>query len=147
MDFLINNMWVVWLVLFIASIILEAVSFQLFSIWFALGAVAALVASLFDIHVAWQIAIFIVVSGAALGATRPLVRKMQRKQEPTNADRYVDQPGVVLEEIDNIKGTGQVKVLGQVWTARTKDGTEIPKDASVRTVAIEGVKLYVEIVE
>ncbi|MCL2195786.1 MAG: NfeD family protein [Oscillospiraceae bacterium] len=147
MQFLFDNMWIVWLVLFVASIILEAVSFQLFSIWFALGALVALIGSLFGIHVAWQIAIFIVVSGAALGATRPLVRKMQRKQEPTNADRYIDQPGVVLEAIDNIKGTGQVKVLGQVWTARTKDGTDIAEGATVRTVAIEGVKLFVEIAE
>ncbi|MCL2531880.1 MAG: NfeD family protein [Oscillospiraceae bacterium] len=147
MDFLMNNMWVIWLVLFIASIILEAISFQLFSIWFALGAVVALVASLLGAPIWLQILLFIVVSGAALGATRPLVRKIQRKQEPTNADRYVDQAGVVLEKIDNVKGTGQVKVLGQVWTARTKDGSEIAKGASVRTIAIEGVKLYVETAE
>jgi len=144
-----ERLWIIWLVLFVVSIILEAVSFQLFSIWFALGAVAALIASLLfdDLHVAWQILIFIVVTGAALGATRPLAKKMQRKQEPTNADRYVEQPGVVIERIDNIKGTGQVKVLGQVWTARTKDGSEIAKGASIRTIAIEGVKLYVEIAE
>lgn len=147
MDFLINNAWVIWLVLFVASIVLEAVSFQLFSIWFALGAVFALLASLLGLSFVWQIVIFIVVSGATLGATRPLVRKMQRKQEATNADRYVDQLGVVLENIDNVKGTGQVKVLGQVWTARTKDGAEIPEGANVRTIAIEGVKLFVEMTE
>ena len=139
-----ENWWIIWLVLFVVSIVLEIVSFQLFSIWFAAGALAALIASLAGAPEWLQIVIFVVVTAISLAATRPLAKKLQRKKpEPTNADRYVNQEAVVLEKIDNVKGTGQIKVLGQTWTARTLDGAVIPKGASVRTLSIEGAKLYV----
>ena len=142
-----DRMWIIWLVLLVASIILEAVSFQLFSIWFALGAMAALIASLLGAGLPLQLVIFVVITGVSLVATRPLAKKLNSRHTATNADRYVGQPGVVIERIDNVKGTGQVKVMGQVWTARTKDNSEIAKGAHVRTVALEGVKLFVELTE
>jgi len=144
---MIERLWIVWLVLFVGSVILEAISFQLFSIWFAVGAVVALIAGLLGAPWPLQLVIFVVITGASLAATRPLAKKLNARHTPTNSDRYVGQPGVVLEKIDNVKGTGQVKVMGQVWTARTKDNSEIAKGANVRTVALEGVKLYVELAE
>ena len=138
--------WVIWLIALIGSLVLEAVSFQLFSIWFAAGALAALIAGLLGADLWLQIVIFVVVTGVSLAATRPLVKKLQKKKpEATNADRYVGQEAVVLEKIDNVKATGQIKVLGQVWTARTQDHSVIPKGALVRTLSIEGAKLYVEL--
>ena len=138
--------WVIWLIALIGSLVLEAVSFQLFSIWFAAGALAALVAGLLGAELWLQIVIFVVVTGISLAATRPLVRRLQKKKpEPTNADRYVGQEAIVLEKIDNVKATGQIKVLGQTWTARTPDHSVIPKGALVRTLSIEGAKLYVEL--
>jgi len=142
---MLERTWIIWLVLLVASLVLEAISLQLFSIWFAVGALAAVIAYLLGAEIWLQVVIFVVVTGASLAATRPLVRRLQvKKPQATNADRYVGQNAVVIEKIDNIKGTGQVKVLGQVWAARTPDGSEIPKGASVRTLSIEGAKLFVE---
>ena len=82
----------------------------------------------------------------ALVITRPLVKKYIRpKKEHTNADRVLNQTGIVVEEIDNVKATGQVKVDGKIWTARSADGTVIPYDSIVKTEKISGVKLIVSI--
>ena len=135
--------WAIWLVLFVASLILEAISMQLFSMWFAVGALAALIAS--GLHVPWwlQIILFVCVTAVSLAATRPLVKRLQRRVQPTNADRYVGKTAVVIQEIDNVNAKGQVKVEGQVWTARSADGQVIPEGATVRTAAIQGVKMIV----
>ena len=138
--------WIIWLALLIGTLILEAVSLQLFSIWFSVGALAAILACLLGASVWLQIVIFVAVTLISLAATRPLVRRLQRKKmEPTNADRCVGQNAVVIEEINSVKGTGAIKVLGQTWTARTTDGSVVPKGAYVRTLSIEGVKIYVEL--
>ena len=135
--------WVIWLILLVASLFLESLSMQLFSVWFAVGALAALLADLFGVPLPLQIILFIAVTGISLLVTRPLVRRLQKSKQPTNADRYVGQTAVVLEEIDNIKGTGQIKVSGQIWSARTADGSVVPVGEMVRTVEIQGVKLIV----
>jgi membrane protein implicated in regulation of membrane protease activity len=118
---------------------------QLFSLWFAAGALASVVASLFGADPWLQIVIFVTVTAVSLLATRPLVRRLQRgkSSEPTNADRYVGRRAVVLEEIDNVKGTGLIKVGGQVWSARSEDGFAVPAGESVQTVSIQGAKMLV----
>jgi len=143
---MLERTWIIWLILLVGSLLLEALSMQLFSIWFAVGALASIIASLLGVEDIWlQIVIFVLVTGISLAATRPLVKKLQmKKSEPTNADRYVGQNAIVIEEINNVKGTGAVKVLGSTWTARTQDGSIISEGASVKTLSIEGVKIYVE---
>jgi len=136
--------WIVWLALMIACLILEALSMQLFSIWFAFGALAALLASLFGAELWLQIILFLVVTVVSLLATRPLTKRLRGKKVPTNADRCVGQTVVVLEDIDNINGTGLIKVEGQIWTARTADGNLVPAGDFVRTLEIQGAKLLVE---
>ncbi|MDR1927292.1 MAG: NfeD family protein [Oscillospiraceae bacterium] len=143
-----DKIWIVWLALMVGCLILESVSLQLFSVWFAIGAFAALISYLFRAPEVAQIAIFIVVSGVALAATRPLVKKLLlKKVEPTNADRSIGKEGVVLEEINNTGGAGQVKLEGVVWTARSVSGEVIPAGALVKAEAIQGVKLMVSRVE
>ncbi|MDR1464335.1 MAG: NfeD family protein [Oscillospiraceae bacterium] len=140
-----NPALIVWIVLFVACIILESISMQLFSVWFALGALGAIIANLVHAEVWAQILVFTVVSAASLIATRPLVKRMQSKDKrhATNADRYLEQSALVIEEIDNAKATGQVQVLGSIWTARSIDGSKIPEGSTVRVAALEGVKLMV----
>ena len=65
---------------------------------------------------------------------------------PTNADRVLSQIALVTEEIDNIAETGQVKLFGQVWTARSENGDVIPVQSRVRILRIEGVKVFVKAV-
>lgn len=134
----------IWAGLLLLFLVLEAVTVQLVSIWFALGALGALIATLCGAGAAVQVAVFAAVSLGALILTRPLVRKFtSRKAQSTNADRNIGATAIVLEAIDNVQGAGQVQVNGMVWTARSVSGQLIPKDALVTVERIEGVKLIV----
>lgn len=135
---------VIWVVLLIVFLVLEAVSVQLVSAWFAVGALAALIANLCGLNVVWQIVLFLAVSAICLVATRPLVKKLTAaKIQKTNADRCIGAEAVVIEEINNLEPTGQVKAVGNVWTARSADNSVIPKGAVVIVERMEGVKLIV----
>ena len=135
---------VIWIVLLVLFLILEGVTVQLVSAWFALGALCALLANLCGVGVIWQIVLFLIVSAICLIATRPLVKKMTAtKIQKTNADRCIGAEAVVLEEINNLKSTGLVKAMGNTWTARAEDGSVIPKDAVVIVRKMDGVKLIV----
>ena len=139
------SMLVFWVAMLIVLIVVEAVTAQMVTIWFAAGAAAAIVAELLGAQVWLQWAVFVFVSVIALVVTRPLVKKLtQTKVQPTNADRYIGQVAVVTEEIDNVAAKGQVSVNGTVWTARSADGSLISKDERVTVEKIEGVKLIVK---
>lgn len=139
------TMLIFWVALLIAFIVVEAVTAQMVTIWFAAGAVAAIAAERLGAQVWLQWTVFVIVSVIALIATRPLVRKLTRTRvQPTNADRCIGQTAVVTEEIDNIAATGKVSVNGTVWTARSSDGSVIGKDEKVTVEKIEGVKLIVK---
>ncbi len=139
------TMLIFWLVLLILLIVVEAVTAQMVTIWFAAGAAAALVAELLNAQVWLQWVVFIAVSAIALIATRPLVRKLTKTRvQPTNADRCIGQTAVVMQEIDNVAGKGQVYVNGVTWTARSADGSVIGKDEKVTVEKIDGVKLIVK---
>ena len=135
---------VIWIVLLVLFLILEAATVQLVSAWFALGALCALLANLCGVGVIWQIVLFLIVSAICLIATRPLVKKMTAtKIQKTNADRCIGAEAVVLEEINDLKSTGLVKAMGNTGTARAEDGSVIPKDAVVIVRKMDGVKLIV----
>lgn len=135
----------VWIGALIAFIIIEALTVQLMTIWFALGSLAALIATLAGAGTALQIAIFAVVSLVALIVTRPLVKKFTgTKHSPTNADRCIGAPAIVTQRIDNLHETGSVTLKGTVWTARSADNGIIEEGETVTVRAIEGVKLIVE---
>jgi membrane protein implicated in regulation of membrane protease activity len=139
-----DKTWIIWLVLLVASLVLESLSMQLFSVWFALGAAAALLSCAFAAPVWLQVVLFVAVTAVSLAATRPLVKKLQKKVMPSNADRCLGKAAEVLEEIDNLKGAGQIRVEGQIWSARAaEDGAVIPAGLAVETVAIQGNKILV----
>lgn len=134
-----------WILLIVALVIIEAVTVQLVTIWFAVGAVGGLIASAFNLDIWIQILIFVTVSAITLIATRPLVKRFTKtNKEPTNADRFIGQTAVVTEPIDNIHGKGAVTVGGLEWTARTVDGSTVEKDALVTVEKIDGAKLIVK---
>lgn len=137
---------VLWAALLAAFLIAEAVTFQLVSIWFSLGALAGLIANVCGLGFAAQIGIFIAVSVVSLIATRPIVKKFTKaKIQSTNVDRCIGTDAVVIEEIDNLRSVGQVKNDGKIWTARSLDDSVIPENSVVTVKKIEGVKLIVEI--
>lgn len=138
----------IWLAVIVIMAVVEAASAQLISIWFVVGGIVALIVSLFGVPLSVQLTVFVLVTAVCLVATRPLVKKAMRfKKEDTNAGRYVGKIGKVIAEINNELGTGQVNVSGSVWTARSADGSILPKDANVAVEAIEGVKLIVKLVQ
>lgn len=134
----------VWLGAMILFLVVEAATVGLASIWFALGSLAAMLLSAFKLPIWLQIVAFLAVSAATMVFTRPIAKKYFNPiRRPTNADRVLLMQGVVIEEIDNLGGTGAVSVGGKIWTARSANGTIIPKDTVVKASAIEGVKLIV----
>ena len=139
------NMALIWLIAMIVLLIVEAVVPGLVSIWFALGALAALIAAILHAPMWLQMVWFFVVSIAALVLTRPLAKKyVNSRVKPTNADMILGKECVVTEEIDNIRGTGAVTVGGKVWTARMEnDGETAAVGEVLKTLRIEGVKLIV----
>lgn len=136
--------YIYWLALVILFGIAEAATLGLTSIWFAVGALAAMIAALCDAALLVQIILFVVISGVAVYITRGWVQKcFNEKREPTNADRILGQRGQVLEDIDNTQATGVVKVDGKIWTARSINGQVIPAGSQVLIRSIEGVKVMV----
>lgn len=141
-----NATTVCWIALLIIFAVAEAVTVQLVSVWFAVGALAGLIANLCGANVTLQIVIFLFVSIGCFIATRPLVKKFTANRiEKTNADRCIGDTAVVVEEINNVEASGQVKVNGNIWTARSMDNSVIPVNARVTVEKIEGVKLIVSI--
>ena len=115
------------------------------SIWFVLGSAAGLIAAICEAPIWLQVLLFFIVSIAALIATRPLVRKMMDKNIiPTNADAVLGKEARVTETIDNTVPSGAVYVDGKTWSARSESGETLPEGTLVRTVRMEGVKLFVE---
>ena len=138
------NMYIVWAAAIIIFGILEGITVQLVSIWFVAGAVAALISVPLGAPQWLQFVIFFAVSLIVLAIVRPIIKKrLTPKQEKTNADRCIGKDAIVIEEINNILPTGQVKADGKVWTARSSDNSIIPKDTIVSVEKIDGVKLIV----
>jgi len=140
---------IVWLVLLIGFIILEAACpIHLISIWFAVGALAAAVTAMLGGQLWLQVTVFAVVSGALLAALWPFVKKfLKPRLTKTNVDSVIGTQGYVTEDIDNLDAVGQVKLGGMYWTARSTDGQPIPKGALVCVDRIEGVKAFVSTVK
>ena len=135
---------IVWIVLMLLFIVIEAATPQLVTIWFALGSLGGLIAELCHAQIWLQIIIFVIITVICLILTRPLAKKLRNTEiQPTNADRYLGEKGIVTEDIDNILGKGAVKVKGTEWTARSFDDNNIAAGTSVIVKEIQGVKLMV----
>lgn len=138
-----------WLIAAVGLFAVEAVTVNLVSVWFALGALGALFTAFFGGALWLQIVVFFVVTIITLIATRPLVKKYFNKtqHQPTNADTLIGKICVVTEDIDNVAATGQATCLGQVWSARSLNGETIKKGSKAKVNSIHGVKLIVEAVK
>ena len=134
----------VWLALLLFVAVAEAATIALVSIWFAAGALAALLATIFTNDIWIQILLFVVVSAVTMAVVRPLARKyVLPHRVPTNADRVIGREGVITQAVDNLAPAGVVVVAGMAWTARSDSGENIPEGTVVTVRRIEGVKLFV----
>lgn len=133
-----------WLVLLVVFAGLEGLTAGLISIWFCAGSLAALFAAWLHAPLPVQIGLFAGVSVLTMAVVRPLARKyLQPKMQRTNVDSILGREGLVMETIDNVLGTGQVKIGGILWSARSETGSPIEKNALVIVNRIEGVKVMV----
>ncbi len=137
---------IVWLIIFAAMVVIELVSLGLTTIWFAGGAIVAMLASLGHVNVAVQVILFIAVSVILLILIRPWARRhFNRGRVRTNAQSLIGLNAVVLEPVNNMQAQGRVLIRGQEWAARNiREDEIIPKDAQVCVREISGVKLIVE---
>ena len=135
---------IIWLVLTVAFLFVEAATVTLVSLWFAAGALAALIVAATGGPVGLQVGAFLVVSAALLACLRPLVRKhFTPKLSKTNLDAVIGSEGYVTADIDNLAATGTVKLGAMEWTARSVDGSSIKAGTRVKVEKIEGVKVFV----
>lgn len=141
---LLSPMALFWLAALIILAVAEAATVGLVCIWFAGGALAALIAAGVGAPIWLQIGLFLVVSAILLALLRPMLRKIVRPQRTaTNADRHLGRTALVTEEINNLKETGAVKLDGVTWTARTEGEQVIPVGTRIMVLRIEGVKMIV----
>lgn len=140
--------WLFWLIAIIVFLVMEVATINLISIWFAIGSLVALIASLFGVNPYIQIVLFIVVSLISiiifLVFIKPKWNRKIKLSEKTNADRILQQEAVVIQRINPLANTGQIRVKGQIWSAGTKNDQVIEADTLVRVVEIKGVKAIVE---
>ena len=135
----------IWLALLAVLLVIEAMTAGLTTIWFAGGALVAAVVSYFGAGVVMQWILFLAVSLILLIFTRPIAVKIMNKDvTKTNVNSLIGQKAVVIQEINNLAQTGQVRISDVEWMARTFSDEIIPEDTVVVIREIHGVKLIVE---
>lgn len=137
-------MWQFWLLLAGICVIIESFTLGFFVFWFAIGALFALIVSLFTTNIIIQSVVFVVTSTLLLLLTKPLIKSFVKmpKAKATNVYGLINKEGLVLEDIDSLNSTGTVKVNGELWSAVSD--TNIPKDSKIKVLSIDGVKLKVQ---
>lgn len=136
---------VVWIAILIGGIAIEVATLNLVSVWFAVGALAAFIALTLGAGFVVQLIVFAVVSAIMLCLIRPLTTDILKpKGAKTNADRIIGELALVTETISNAQSKGQIKISGQIWSAKSNDGQIINEGKTVKIIAIRGVKVIVE---
>ena len=138
-------MWYIWLILAGIFAIAEIITPSFLIIWLSAGSICTMITSFFTDNIIIQTAVFVVTSAIFIFFTRPLAKKLTKKDKEvvTNAFAIVGKRAVVIEDIDSTFGTGQVMVDGEVWSAKSEGEDIIPKDTEVFILAIDGVKAVV----
>ena len=139
------SMTVFWLIAFVVFAVGEGLTVGLVSVWFAIGSLGGMAAAALGGELLIQIGVFLGLSAISLLLFKPLSKKMfQNKVARTNADRVLGETALVTETVDNAQARGQVRVDGQIWSARSAHDVVIPEGTQVRVLRIEGVKVIVE---
>lgn len=143
-----DNVWLIWMIMAAVFIIGEIFTAGFFLLWFGIGAAAAGILAMLDIGAGWQWAAFIVVSGLLFVVSRRFAERITKKQPPgIGADRFIGMKGVVLEEVDNTKNTGRVRIEKEEWRADSDTGEVIPVDKSVEVTRLVGTRLIVKTIK
>jgi membrane protein implicated in regulation of membrane protease activity len=142
-------MWLVWLIILVLSLVIEAATAALVSVWFAAGALVCLGLSFIPGLPYWgEIIIFLGVSLGTFLAIRPYISKIMKKRTiRSNVDSLVGEKGIVVTPVDSLHW-GAVRLKGVIWTAvPVKEGDTFDEGETVRIKAIDGNKLMIEHLE
>lgn len=140
-------MWQIWLIIAGVCFIIEMATVGFFVFWFGIGALLSMLVSIFcPENILLQSIVFVVSSVILLFLTKPLVDRFTRKDKKveTNAYSIIGKKGIVLQDINSTYGIGQVKISGEVWSAKSEDNDVIKKGSQIEVVKIEGVKAVVK---
>lgn len=138
------NLGVIWITAIIVFAVLEAVTYQLVSAWFAIGAVGGLVTYLLGYDFNAQMIVFLILTVLSLCCLRPLsMKKLKAKGLKTNVETLAGQEIIITKTVDNINGQGEGKINGMTWTVRSVNNSIIPENQRALVEKVEGVKLIV----
>ena len=138
-------MWQIWLIAAGVFLILEIFTMGFLVFWLSIGCLLAMLISFITDSIIIQTTVFVLSSSLLIFATKPLVKKFAEKDNTkTNVYSLVGKKAIVIEDIDWITGSGQIKFNGEVWSAKTKEQINIPKGSKVEIESIEGVKAFVK---
>ena len=139
-------MWVFWLIAAGVFFIIEMATIGFLVFWLGIGALLAMVTSFITDNIFIQALVFVITSTLLLIFTRPLVNKFIKipKEIKTNAYSIIGKKGIVISKINNIEGTGQIKMDGEIWSAKSATDEDIPENTEVEIVEIDGVKAVVK---
>lgn len=138
-------MWQYWLIasgiFFVGEII--TVGFLLF--WFGVAGLITMVVSFFTSNIIIQSVVFLVTSVILILSTKPFVKKFVNKETiVTNVNSLIGKKAIVIQEINNLQGTGQIKISGEIWSAQNESDSIISENQEVEIIKVEGVKLIVK---
>lgn len=138
-------MWYIWLILAGIFVIAEIATVGFLIFWLSLGSLCAMITSFFTDNIIIQTAVFVVTSALFIFFTRPLAKKLEKTDNPlvTNAFSIIGKKALVIKEINPNQGVGQIKIDGQVWTAKSTNEEIISEGTEVLILSIDGVKAVV----
>ncbi|MDD3627246.1 MAG: NfeD family protein [bacterium] len=138
-------LWIIWGIVGILFLVAEALTVGFFLGWFGIAAIIAAVLAAINLPFGYQVGAFVVCAIVGILISRKFSDKVTiEPPRKSNVDRLLDQKGIVLETIDNSKGTGRVKVDRDVWLADSVDDSVIEKDSTIKVLEIQGTHLIVE---
>lgn len=143
-DWLVQNTWILWLVLMLGLAAVETLTLDLFFLMLATGALAGLVGALAGATFFIQVLIFCVVSLMMVLLVRPVALKHLKggsAEQASNIDRLIGERALALEPVTGRSGT--VKIGGDTWTARSADGSSLPAGSQVTVSRIDGATAVV----
>jgi len=142
------GIWLIWMAVAAVFIIGEIFTLGFFLLWFGIGAAVAGILAIFGLGGSWQWGAFAVVSGVLFVLSRRFAERFSKKQPPgIGADRFIDKKGVVLEEVDNIKNTGRIRMGKEEWRAESDTGEVIPVGKMVEVTRLVGTHVVVKILK
>ena len=137
-------MWSFWLIVAGIFFVIEMATSGFLIFWLGLGSLFAMITSFITSNLAIQTIVFVVTSAILIPFTKPLADKfVTKKTVPTNSYSLIHKHGIVTIDINPIEATGQVKVNGEIWSAKSENESSISKGTEIEVLAIDGVKLIV----